>query len=197
METKSNILKRSIFVTISLFILATIYTYFINGFAQVFFNHSANGSIIIKNGQAIGSKHIGQLFTENKYFHGRPSVYNYNNYNTKEEAQVLPSSGGTNLSLSNPFYIENIKSNVEKLLIENPGLKVENIPVEMITASGSGLDPHISLKGAMIQVERVAKINKIPKDKVISLINEISQNDAVNVLELNLKIENLIEEGNK
>lgn len=191
MESKSEILKKSIYITVALFILATVYTYLINGFAQTFFNHSANGSIIVKDGQAVGSKHIGQVFTEAKYFHGRPSAYNYNTYATEEEAQVLPASGGTNLGLSNPTYTENVKANVEKLLAENPGLKVEDIPVEMVTASGSGLDPHITVQGAMIQAERVAKENGIIKDEVVDLINKMAHKDIINVLELNLALEEL------
>ncbi|MDO5788041.1 MAG: potassium-transporting ATPase subunit C [Fusobacterium sp.] len=191
MESKSEILKKSVYITVALFILAIIYTCVINGFAQIFFNHSANGSIIIKDGQAIGSKHIGQLFTDAKHFHGRLSAYNYNTYTTEKEAQVLPASGGTNLGLSNPAYTENIKANIEKLLVENPGLKVEDIPVEMLTASGSGLDPHITIQGAMIQVDRVAKENGIAKDKVVTLINKIAHKDTVNVLELNLALEEL------
>lgn len=191
MESKSEILKKSVYITIALFILAIGYTCAINGFAQIFFNHSANGSIIIKDGQAIGSKHIGQIFTDAKYFHGRPSAYNYNTYTTEEEAQVLPASGGTNLGLSNPTYTENIKANIEKLLVENPGLKVEDIPVEMLTVSGSGLDPHITIQGAMIQVDRVAKENGIAKDEVVTLINKIAHKGIVNVLELNLALEEL------
>lgn len=191
MESKSEILKKSIYITVALFILATIYTCVINGFAQIFFNHSANGSIIVKDGQAIGSKHIGQVFAGAKHFHGRPSAYNYNTYDTEEETQVLPASGGTNLGLSNPTYTENVKANVEKLLVENPGLKVEDIPVEMVTASGSGLDPHITVQGAMIQAERVARENGIAKDEVVALINKIAHKDIVNVLELNLALEEL------
>jgi K+-transporting ATPase ATPase C chain len=191
MESKSEILKKSIYITVALFILATVYTCVINGFAQMFFNHSANGSLIVKDGQAIGSKHIGQVFTDEKHFHGRPSAYNYNTYETEEEAQVLPASGGTNLGLSNPAYSENVKANVEKLLNANPGLKVEDIPVEMVTASGSGLDPHITVQGALIQAERVAKANGISKDEVINLINKIAHKDIVNVLELNLALEEL------
>lgn len=84
MESKSEILKKSVYITIALFILSIVYTCAINGFAQIFFNHSANGSIIIKDGQAIGSKHIGQIFTDVKHFHGRPSAYNYNTYTTEE-----------------------------------------------------------------------------------------------------------------
>lgn len=77
------------------------------------------------------------------------------------------------------------------MLNENPGLKVEDIPVEMVTASGSGLDPHITIQGALIQAERVAKANGISKDEVVNLINKMAHKDIVNVLELNLSLEEL------
>lgn len=194
METKFEILKKSIFITVGLFILSVIYTCTINSFAQIFFTNSANGSLIVKDGEIIGSKYIGQVFTEKKYFHGRPSVNNYNTYNTREEAETLPISGGSNLAISNPNYIKNIEINIEKLLLENPNLQIKDIPSEMITASGSGLDPHITVQGAFIQAERVARENKINKDKIIELINKVAHKNIINVLELNLALENLIKE---
>ena len=194
METKLEILKKSIFITVGLFILSVIYTCTINSFAQIFFTNSANGSLIVKDGEIIGSKYIGQAFTEKKYFHGRPSVNNYNTYNTREEAETLPISGGSNLAISNPNYIKNIETNIEKLLLENPNLEIKDIPSEMITASGSGLDPHITVQGAFIQAERVARENKINKDEIIELINKVAHKDIINVLELNLALENLIKE---
>lgn len=186
-----NTIKKSVYVTVTLFVLATLYTLAINGFAQTFFKDSANGSIVYVDGEARGSKYIGQNFTQENYFHGRPSVYNYNTYETSEEAKTLPASGGTNYGLSNPNYEENVKANVEKLLQENPGLKVEDIPTDMVTASGSGLDPNISVQGAMIQVERVAKANNLSVEVVENLIKENTTKDMVNVLELNLKLDEL------
>lgn len=187
-----ELIKKSIYITISLFIIAVLYTIIINVFAQTFFKDSANGSIIYKNNQAIGSKYIGQLFTSDKYFHGRPSAYNYNTYNTQEEAKTLPASGGTNLALSNPMYNENIKNNIDFLLKKNPNLESKEIPIEMITSSGSGVDPNISTQGAMIQVDRISKVNNIPKEKVIELVKNNIENDMINVLELNIALEELV-----
>lgn len=187
-----NLIKKGIHVTIVLFIIAAVYTVIINVFAQTFFKDSANGSIIYKNGQAIGSKYIGQLFTSEKYFHGRPSAYNYNTYNSKEEAETLPASGGSNLAVSNPAYSENLKNRIEKLLNDNPELKTKEIPVDMVTASGSGVDPNISIQGAMIQTKRIAKANNIPEEKIIELIKNNINNNMVNVLELNLALEKLL-----
>lgn len=187
-----ELIKKSIYITISLFIVAMLYTAIINIFAQTFFKDSANGSIIYKNGQAIGSKYVGQLFTNDKYFHGRPSAYNYNTYNSKQEAETLPASGGTNLALSNFTYNENIKNNIDLLLKKNPNLETKELPVDMITSSGSGVDPNISIQGAMIQVDRISKVNNIPKEKVIELVKNNIENDMINVLELNIALEELI-----
>lgn len=183
-----SLVKKSFYITILLFILSIIYIVLVNIFAQTFFKESANGSIIYKNEIPIGSEHIGQLFTKDNFFHGRPSAYNYNTYETDEEANTLPASGGSNLAVSNPVYSENLKANTDKLLKENPNLKIEDIPTEMVTASGSGLDPHISVEGAMIQVERVAKANNISKEKISEIIKENSEGNIVNVLQLNLAI---------
>lgn len=183
-----SLVKKSLYITILLFILSIIYTVLVNIFAQTFFKESANGSIIYKNEIPIGSEHIGQLFTKDNFFHGRPSAYNYNTYETDEEANTLPASGGSNLAVSNPVYSENIKANIDKLLKENPNLKIEDIPTEMVTTSGSGLDPNISVEGAMIQIERVAKANNISKEKISEIIKENSEGNIVNVLQLNLAI---------
>lgn len=117
-----ELIKKSIYITISLFIITVLYTGIINIFAQTFFKNSANGSIIYKNEQAIGSKYIGQLFTSDRYFHGRPSAFNYNTYNSMKETEALPASGGSNLSISNSIYSENLKNRIEKFLNDNPEL---------------------------------------------------------------------------
>lgn len=192
-----NLVKKSLYITVMLFILSIIYTVVVNIFAQTFFNKSANGSIIYKNETPIGSKHIGQLFTKDNFFHGRPSAYNYNTYETEAEAQTLPASGGSNLAVSNPAYSENLKNNIDNLLKENPNLKVEDIPTEMVTASGSGLDPHISVEGAMLQAERVAKENGITVDEVSKIVKENAEKNIVNVLELNLAVLDYIKSETK
>lgn len=187
-----ELIKKSIYITISLFIITVLYTGIINIFAQTFFKNSANGSIIYKNGQAVGSKYVGQLFTNDKYFHGRPSAYNYNTYNSKEEAETLPASGGTNLALSNPAYNKNIENNIDLLLKKNPNLETKEIPVDMITSSGSGVDPNISIQGAMIQTKRISEANNIPEEKIIELVKNNINNNMINVLELNLALDELL-----
>lgn len=187
-----ELVKKSVYVTLILFIISIIYTVIINIFAQTLFNKSANGSLIYEGNTIIGSEYIGQLFTSDKYFHGRPSIYNYNTYISEEKAQTLPASGGSNLAISNPQYNENLKNNIDQLLESNPHLKSEEIPIDMITSSASGLDPNISVQGAMIQVKRVAEKNNLPEAKVIDLVKSNVKNNMINVLKLNISLKEIL-----
>lgn len=187
-----KILKQSFISTIVLFVLCGLaYPYFITGISKVLFKDKANGSLVYVDDKIVGSKLIGQNFTDEKYFHGRPSAYDYNTYDEKPDETVLASSGGTNYANSNPDYIKNVEENVKTILKENPTVKQEDIPSEMVTASGSGLDPNITLQGAMIQVDRIAKVRNISKDKVVELIKENSNQEIVNVLELNIALDKI------
>lgn len=187
-----KVLKQSFISTIVLFLLCgVIYPYFVTGISQVLFREKANGSLIYVDNKVVGSKLIGQNFTEAKYFHGRPSAYGYNTYDEKLAEDTLASSGGSNFANSNPDYIKAVKENTQNILKENPTIKQEDITSEMVTASGSGLDPNITLKGAMIQVERISKERNISKDKIIEIIKANSKKDIVNVLELNVALDKL------
>ena len=188
-----KVLKQSFISTIILFLLCGVmYPYFVTGISKVLFKEKANGSLIYVDGKAVGSKLIGQKFTEEKYFHGRPSAYDYNTYDEKPDETVLASSGGTNYANSNPDYIKGVEDNTKNILKENPTIKQEDISSEMVTASGSGLDPNITLQGAMIQIDRIAKARNISKDEVMELVKENSKQEIVNVLELNIALENKI-----
>lgn len=187
-----KVLKQSFVSTIILFLLCGVmYPYFVTGISKVLFKEKANGSLIYVDGKAVGSKLIGQKFTEEKYFHGRPSAYDYNTYDEKPDETVLASSGGTNYANSNPDYIKGVEDNTKNILKENPTIKQEDIPSEMVTASGSGLDPNITLQGAMIQIDRIAKARNISKDKIVELVKENSKQEIVNVLELNIALDKL------
>ena len=176
-----KILRQSIIVSAIFFILCgVIYPYFMTGVANIFFKQKAQGSIIYIDGKPVGSKLIGQKFEKPEYLHGRPSAYNYNIYDEKPADDVFPASGGTNYGNSNSAYENSVKDNLTQILIENPTTVVEDIPSELVTSSGSGLDPHISLQGALLQVDRIAKV-----------IKENSEKDIVNVLETNIKLDNL------
>jgi potassium-transporting ATPase KdpC subunit len=169
-----------------------VYPVLITVITSEFFNKKAQGSLIKRNGTIIGSELIGQNFDSNKYFWSRPS---YNNYNP------LP-SGGSNLGLLNPRLTETILQRKNAFLQAN---KIEgdlNIPDEMVTASASGLDPHISSAAALLQVSRVAQargMDKIGQDKLVTLINDLMEDrqfsilgePRINVFLLNLKIDSL------
>lgn len=187
-----KILKQSIIVSLVLFLLCGIvYPYLMTGIANVFFKEKAQGSLVYVDNKPVGSSLIGQQFTEDKYLHGRPSAYGYNTYDEKPAEDVLPASGGTNYGNSNPAYVENVQNNLKQVMEENPNVKAEDIPSDLVTASGSGLDPHITVKGAMVQVDRIAKARNIDKEMVIKVIDENSYKDTVNVLKTNIALDNL------
>ena len=147
------------------------------------------GEKITKNGKTVGYALLGQLFTKPEYFAGRPSAVGYNS----------AGSAGSNKGPSNPDYLKDVQSRIDTLLKYNAGLKTADIPADMVTASGSGLDPNISEQGAAIQVARVAKARKISEQKVKELVavNTLKPlfglfgPSSVNVLKLNLDLDNL------
>lgn len=187
-----KILRQSIIVSAVFFILCgVIYPYFMTGVANIFFKEKAQGSIIYIDGKPVGSKLIGQKFEKPEYLHGRPSAYNYNIYDEKPADDVLPASGGTNYGNSNPAYEKDVRNNLAQVLSENLAA-AEDIPSELVTSSGSGLDPHISLQGALLQVDRIAKARGIAKEKIIEVIKENSEKDMINVLETNIAFDKLI-----
>lgn len=185
-----KILKQSIILTIVMFIICGIvYPYFVTGAANLFFKDKAQGSIVYINGKAVGSEFIGQKFEKPEYLHGRPSVFDYNVYNEKPSENVLPASGGTNLGNSNPVFSENTKKYVKKIMEENPAAK--NITSELVTSSGSNLDPHISLQGALLQADRIAEARGTSKEKILKVIKDNSHNDIINVLKTNIALDNM------
>jgi K+-transporting ATPase ATPase C chain len=181
-------------------ITGLIYPLGITGLAQLIFPHQANGSLIEKDGAVIGSELIGQNFTDDKYFHGRPSATTEPDPNDTTKTVPVPyaadNSAGSNLGPTSQVLIDRVKDDAEKLKAENPGTP---IPVDLVTTSGSGLDPDITPAAAEFQVPRVAKARNLPPDKVRSLVADMTQDrflgilgeKRVNVLKLNLALDQL------
>jgi K+-transporting ATPase ATPase C chain len=144
------------------------------------------GKTVSVNGKVVGYENVGQKFTDDKYFQGRPSAVDYN----------AAGSAGSNKGPSNPDYLQIVKDRIDTFLVHNPGVKKEEIPSDLVTASGSGLDPHISPSTALIQVTRVAAIRNFPEDKIRTLVQQHIEKTilgpfVVNVLKLNIALDNL------
>ena len=186
--------KSAFYLTIFAFIVCgVIYPLFMTGIAQLIFPKQANGSLIKVDNEVVGSELIGQDFTDPKLFHGRPSAVNYNVYEGKAGSLA---SGSENFAVSNPDLKKRIDKDVDKFLKENPTVSKEDIPEDIISQSASGLDPHISLKAAELQVDRIAKNTGLSKESIEQLIKKntkektlgIFGEQRVNVLELNIDL---------
>ena len=170
-------------------ITGLIYPLLVTAVAQVAFPRQANGSLIVKDGKVVGSSLIGQPFDDPKYFWGRPSA-------TSPYAYNAGSSAGSNLSPTNPALIKAVQDRVDALRAADPENKAP-VPVDLVTASGSGLDPHISPAAALYQVHRVAKARKLDEVAVQRLVGRHTQarwlgvlgEPRVNVLELNVALD--------
>ncbi len=167
-------------------LLAVIYPMAIFGIAQLAPN-KGKGETITVNGKVVGYQKIGQKFDKSNYFWGRPSAVDYN----------AAGSGGSNKGPSNSDYLTLVQKRIDTFLIVHPYLKKSEIPSDMVTASGSGLDPNISPQGALIQVKRVAKERNVSEEKVKALVQAKINTPAVlgtatvNVLELNVALDEL------
>jgi K+-transporting ATPase ATPase C chain len=187
-----------IVLTVLTVITGLVYPLAMTGVAEVLFPTQAQGSLIKKDGQIIGSSLIGQSFTEDKYFHGRPSATTTADPNDSTKTIPAPynaaNSSGSNLGPTSQALSDRVKGDVEKLQAENPTAKV---PADLVTTSASGLDPDISPEGALFQVPRVAKARDMPEDAVRKLVDDhidgrfvgLLGEPRVNVLALNMALD--------
>jgi K+-transporting ATPase ATPase C chain len=185
---KKNLQIAVLFTIVTTILFGLLYPLVVTGLGQLFFPRQANGELIVKNGQVVGSRLIGQTFNSDRYFHSRPSAAG-NGYDPT-------SSSGSNFAPTNHQLLDRVKSDVEKFRAENPGTA---IPVDLVTASGSGLDPHISPAAAEFQIPRVARARGMKQEDVRALVQKHTRGRdlgflgeaRVNVLELNLELDTL------
>lgn len=199
-------LKQSIMVSIVFLILCGfIYPLLITGISQVIFNNKANGSIINFNGNKTGSALIGQNFTDARFFKSRVSSISYNTYNKSSENINKVNSGSSNLAPSNKELADRVKKDIDAFMSTHPEIKKEDIPADLLTNSGSGLDPDISPKAAEIQVPAVSKASGISEADLRGIVGKYTEGRSlgvfgeprVNVLKVNLEIANILKKNGK
>ena len=190
-NTKFKIMKTNIFPAIRLTLFCAlffsgIYTVAILGIAK-FTPNNGKGQIITQNSKTYYSN-IGQSFTQDKYFNSRPSAVNYN----------AAGSAGSNKGPSNPTYLAEVQARIDTFMVHSPSINKADIPSDLVTASGSGLDPNISVEGAKVQIKRIAKVRNISEEKLLELVDNQTEKplfglmgtSKINVLKLNLALEN-------
>jgi K+-transporting ATPase ATPase C chain len=187
-----------VFILALTILTGLVYPLAMTGIAGTLFPYQAQGSMIEQGGKVVGSALIGQEFTSDRYFHGRPSATVAPDPNDASKTVPAPynaaNSGGSNLGPTNKALIERVQGDVEKLKQENPSAAV---PIDLVTTSGGGLDPHISPDAALFQVPRVAKARDLPEDLVRQLVEQhieartlgLLGEPRVNVLALNLALD--------
>lgn len=182
---KKNLLISLKLTLVMIILFSVLYPLLIAGIGKAT-PGGGKGKTISVNNKVVGYELIGQKFTDDKYFQGRPSAVDYN----------AAGSAGSNKGPSNPDYLQIVQDRIDSFLVHNPGVQKEEIPADLVTASGSGLDPHISPGSAYVQIKRVAAIRNLPEDKVRTLVEQriektILGPSVVNVLKLNIALDNL------
>ncbi|MBZ7969818.1 potassium-transporting ATPase subunit KdpC [Campylobacter sp. RM3125] len=195
------------FFVVILVLCCIVYSFVLNETARFIFPYEASGSLIDKNGKAtldinkaVGSKLLGQAFTQPYFLHGRSSAINYN---TSDTNQSSVNSGGFNYAISNPELKERIAKDLNQFLKQNPHILKKEIPIDLLSASASGLDPHISKQAAWVQIPRIVKFSKLDQNQVEKIINNNTEDKflgifgemKVNVLKANIAISQAMKEG--
>jgi K+-transporting ATPase ATPase C chain len=185
---KKYLLPSLMLTLVFIIICSLLYPLLIAGIAK-FSRGGGKGETLSVNGKVVGYANIGQKFTDDKYFWSRPSAAAYN----------AAGSSGSNKGPTNPDYLADVKAHIDTFLAHNPTVKKEDIPADLVTYSASGLDPDISPAAAYIQVDRIAAVRKISKDKIIALIDTSIEKPLlnsigvahINVLKLNIALDEL------
>lgn len=193
-------IKKPFMITLCLLLICGLgYPLLLTGISKVFFPSQSGGSLIMIEGQAMGSELVGQNFTDNRFMKSRPSAVGYNTY-TSEDKELGNysgvSSGSKNYGPSNTALTERVKNDIETFLEANPTVKQEDIPTDLLTASGSGLDPHISPASAIIQIPALVETTGLSSDTLEEIVENntkgkilgIFGEETVNVLMVNLDI---------
>lgn len=199
-------LRQALVVTLLLLLLCgLVFPVLLSGISAVIFPSQANGSLVYVDGQAVGTANIGQDFTAPYFMKCRPSAYNYNTYYEDEEGNQYYNdgsefaglgSGSNNYAPSNPALAERVEADIEAFLAANPDVKREDIPADLMTASGSGLDPHITPASARIQIPALADASGLGEEELEQIVADNTQGkllgifgeETVNVLGVNLDI---------
>lgn len=199
-------LRQSLVVTLLLLLLCGfVFPMVLSGLSAVIFPSQANGSLVYADGEAVGAATVGQDFTEPNFMKGRPSAYHYNTYYEDEQGSQYyndgsafagVSSGSNNYAASNPALTERVEADIQAFLAANPGVKREDLPTDLMTASGSGLDPHISPAAARIQIPALAAASGLSEETLEQIVADHTEGkllgifgeETVNVLGVNLDI---------
>ncbi|MBK6994573.1 MAG: K(+)-transporting ATPase subunit C [Lewinellaceae bacterium] len=186
---KSHILSAIILTFCCLLFLAVLYPLAMFGIGKAVAPNGGQGEVMEANGRVVGYARVGQNFSDDRYFWSRPSAVSYN----------AAGSAGSNKGPSNPDYLATVQARLDTFLVHNPGVRANQVPSELVTASGSGLDPHLSPQGALVQVARIAKLRNLNARDLELLVTQKTEQPLlglfgtarVNVLELNLALDNL------
>jgi K+-transporting ATPase ATPase C chain len=201
----NNFIKALRISLVMILICGFIYPLAMTGISQLIFPKQSNGSIIEYNGKKLGSELLGQSFSDNRYFHGRVSAYNYNTYTTEDTkpnengktTYAGVSSGSANLAPSNPKLVERVNKDMEEFIKTHPDIRKENIPTDLVTSSGSGLDPHISVESAKIQIPTISRASGIDETELNRIVDNCTEDRTfwvfgeprVNFLKANMEIQ--------
>ncbi len=173
---------------LTLVVFGVGYPLIITGIAKVIAPNGGKGEEVVVNGKTIGFELIGQKFDDDKYFNGRPSAVDYN----------AAATGGSNKGPTNPEYLSLVQARIDTLIVHNPDIKKGQIPVDLVTASGGGLDPHISSRAAFVQIDRISRIRNIEKEALRKLVEDHVEKptlglgpERVHVLRLNIALDQL------